>query len=234
MPAMADGGGQRGVYGRAESPYNIECSTTAFASGSSNGTRTSILASFASFGFAGETVSSGRSPASNNALVGYSPSRGVIPIRYEDMIEAVRIRTDTLYDIPGCEVAVQALEAARKKDLEDWMDENNFDCIVFPTNGDVASADAEEKLRSMMHALQDGIKYANGGSALKRLGIPAITAPVGTLHEIGMPVGITFCGKGWGDNKLLSYVYAYENVTKSADIPAFDTRSSVRQDKDGL
>lgn len=81
MPAMADGGGQRGLYGRAESPYNPRYSTTAYASGSSNGCGTSTTASFAAFGFAGETVSSGRSPASNNALVGYSPSRGVIPNR---------------------------------------------------------------------------------------------------------------------------------------------------------
>lgn len=81
MPAMADGGAQRRLYGRAESPYNPLYSTAAYASGSSNGCGTSTTASFAAFGFAGETVSSGRSPASNNALVGYSPSRGVIPNR---------------------------------------------------------------------------------------------------------------------------------------------------------
>ncbi|KAF4469811.1 glu asp-tRNA amidotransferase subunit A [Fusarium albosuccineum] len=81
MPPMADGGSQRGLYGRAESPYNPIYSTTAYASGSSNGCGTSTTASFAAFGFAGETVSSGRSPASNNALVGYSPSSGVIPNR---------------------------------------------------------------------------------------------------------------------------------------------------------
>jgi Asp-tRNA(Asn)/Glu-tRNA(Gln) amidotransferase A subunit family amidase len=54
MPAMADGGGQRGVYGRAESPRNLEYLTTAFASSSSNRSRTSIAASFTFFGFAGE------------------------------------------------------------------------------------------------------------------------------------------------------------------------------------
>ncbi|KAM0424213.1 hypothetical protein ACHAPT_010585 [Fusarium lateritium] len=81
MPPMADGGSQRGVYGRAESPYNLIYSTTAFASGSSNGCGTSTTASFAAFGLAGETVSSGRAPASNNSLVGYSPSWGVLPNR---------------------------------------------------------------------------------------------------------------------------------------------------------
>ena len=37
MPAMANGGMQRGLYGRAESPYNGAFLTAAFGSGSSNG-----------------------------------------------------------------------------------------------------------------------------------------------------------------------------------------------------
>lgn len=423
MPAMADGGGQRGVYGRAESPYNPRYLTTAFASGSSNGSGTSIAASFASFGFAGETVSSGRAPASNNALVGYSPSRGVIPIRgqwplystcdvvtphtrsmrdlfdilnvivrddpkpegdfwrtqqfvpiplssqvrpinyhslanpgslrgkliavpkcfvgdgdtclepnvftdpvrnlfaqarrdlealgatlvettfpllekydkklypgqsanvegftedwmsierckfiamgwddflrqngskafpnltvadpkvvhpiiapmddprlhtekenhvrYEDMIDAVRDRRETLYDVPGVDSAARSLEAARRKDLELWMDNNGFDCLVFPTNGDVARADVDERVDSMIHALQDGVKYSNGGRALKHLGVPAVTVPMGTMSGSGMPVGLTFCGKGWSDSSLLEYCFAYETFTERRTSPSF-------------
>ncbi|RZI78883.1 MAG: amidase, partial [Rubrivivax sp.] len=81
MPPLAAGGMQRGVYGRAESPYNAEYLTAAWFSGSSNGSATSTAANFAAFGMGEETVSSGRSPASNNALVAYTPSRGVISIR---------------------------------------------------------------------------------------------------------------------------------------------------------
>ncbi|PMD47429.1 amidase signature enzyme [Hyaloscypha variabilis F] len=81
MPPMAAGGMQRGVYGRAESSYNKDFLTAAFASGSSNGSATSTASSFAAFGMAEETVSSGRSPASNNSLVAYTPSRGLISIR---------------------------------------------------------------------------------------------------------------------------------------------------------
>ena len=81
MPPMANGGMQRGVYGRAESPYNAEYLTSAFASGSSNGSGTATAASFGAFGLAEETWSSGRAPASNNALVAYTPSRGVISVR---------------------------------------------------------------------------------------------------------------------------------------------------------
>ncbi|MGW5877496.1 amidase [Nocardiopsis terrae] len=81
MPPMANGGMQRGVYGRAESPYNGDYLTSAFASGSSNGSGTATAASFAAFGLAEETWSSGRAPASNNALCAYTPSWGVISIR---------------------------------------------------------------------------------------------------------------------------------------------------------
>ena len=60
MPPMANGGMQRGVYGRAESPYSADYLTAAFASGSSNGSGTATAASFAAFGLAEETWSSGR------------------------------------------------------------------------------------------------------------------------------------------------------------------------------
>jgi amidase len=81
MPPMANGGMQRGLYGRAESPYNADYLAAAFGSGSSNGSGTATAASFAAFGLGEETWSSGRAPASNSALVAYTPSRGVISVR---------------------------------------------------------------------------------------------------------------------------------------------------------
>ncbi|MBA4024509.1 MAG: amidase [Gordonia sp.] len=81
MPPMAAGGMQRGVYGRAESPYNADYLTSSFGSGSSNGSGTATAACFAAFGLGEETWSSGRAPASHNGLVAYTPSRGVISMR---------------------------------------------------------------------------------------------------------------------------------------------------------
>ena len=81
MPPMANGGMQRGLYGRAESPYSGDWLTAAFASGSSNGSGTATAASFAAFGLGEETWSSGRAPAANNGLCAYTPSRGVISVR---------------------------------------------------------------------------------------------------------------------------------------------------------
>lgn len=78
---MADGGMQRGLYGRAESPYNRGYLAAAYGSGSSHGSGVSTAASLAVFGMGEETVSSGRSPASNNGLCAYTPSWGVLSIR---------------------------------------------------------------------------------------------------------------------------------------------------------
>ncbi|WP_209370512.1 amidase [Brevibacterium renqingii] len=106
MPPMANGGMQRGLYGRAESPYNAEWLTSAFASGSSNGSGTATTASFAAFGLGEETWSSGRAPASHNALIAYTPSRGVISVRGNwplvPTMDVVVPHTRTMADL--CEV----------------------------------------------------------------------------------------------------------------------------------
>lgn len=81
MPAMAYGGMQRGVWGRAESPYSLDYLPAAYASGSSNGSAVATTANFCAFSLGSETVSSGRSPASNNAIVAYTPSKGLLPLR---------------------------------------------------------------------------------------------------------------------------------------------------------
>ena len=81
MPPMANGGMQRGLYGRAESPYNPAYLPAPFGSGSSNGSGAGLAASLAAFALAEETWSSGRGPASNNGLCSYTPSWGVISVR---------------------------------------------------------------------------------------------------------------------------------------------------------
>lgn len=106
MPPMANGGMQRGLYGRAESPYNPEFLTSAWTSGSSNGSGTATAASFAAFGLGEETWSSGRAPASCNSLCAYTPSRGLISMRGNwplvPTMDVVVPHTRTMADL--CEV----------------------------------------------------------------------------------------------------------------------------------
>lgn len=116
MPPMANGGMQRGVYGRAESPYNGQYLTAAFGSGSSNGSGTATAASFAAFGLGEETWSSGRAPASNNGLCAYTPSWGVLSIRGNwplvPTMDVVVPQTRTMADM------VEVLEVIAAEDPE--------------------------------------------------------------------------------------------------------------------
>lgn len=422
MPPMANGGMQRGLYGRAESPYNADYLTAAFASGSSNGSGTATAASFAAFGLGEETWSSGRAPASNNALCAYTPSRGMISVRgnwplvptmdvvvphtrtMADMMEIldvlvtddpetrgdfwrsqpwitlplasqVRIKSfmslaggslsgkrfgvpamyinedpdagigetvgiggptgqkihtrpsiialwnsakhaleqagaavvvvdfpvvtnyegdredapnihtrgllpadflhheitdlsvwawddflktnadptlncladvdgeqifpspdgslpdrytsfeddiadypaharanprDDFRSIPTLADGLRGLEETRRIDLEDWMDVHALDAVVFPAVADVGPADADTNPASADIAWRNGVWVANGNLAIRHLGIPTVTVPMGTMADIHMPVGLTFAGRAYSDSALLTLACAFE------------------------
>ena len=432
MPPMANGGMQRGVYGRAESPYNADYLTAPFASGSSNGAGTATAASFAAFGLAEETWSSGRGPASNNGLCAYTPSRGVISVRGNwpltptmdvvvpyartmadllDVLDVVvaedpdkrgdlwrlqpwvpipsvtsvrpasyaalavgsaslagkRFGVPRMYinadpeagtsEKPGIggptgqkihtratvielwQAARQALEAAgaevievdfplvsncegdrpgaptvftrglvskeflhdelwelsawafddflrangdpslnrladvdgpkifphdpgtlpnreddlaagmdeyvrmaqrgitpwdqigtlpdglrgleqtRRIDLEDWMDNLGLDAVLFPTVADVGPADADVNEASADIAWSNGVWVANGNLAIRHLGVPTVTVPMGVMADIGMPVGLTFAGRAYDDSALLRFASAFEATGSKRMIP---------------
>ena len=408
MPPMAAGGMQRGLYGRAESPYNRSFLAAAYASGSSQGSATATAASFGSFGLGEETWSSGRAPASNGGLVAYTPSRGVISMRgnwpliptmdivvpyarsMSDLFEVLNVlvgddpdargdfwRVQGAVPIPkssavrptdynslrdqhalkgkrigvprmyinkdplgkrpivtrasvielwnkaakdleglGAEVVevefpvvanyergragaesmadrglvprefakaeedlwifgwedflqangdpalhsladvkgelivpripgaiadhyegipsiskmperarhgvlppnqisylaegLRGLEETRRRDLEEWMNANRLDAVVFPAVADVAPADADYNQNSNEIAWRNGIWVANGNQCIRHLGIPTVTVPMGLMKDIRMPIGLTFLGKAYDDNDLLRYAYAFE------------------------
>jgi amidase len=416
MPPMANGGMQRGLYGRAESPYNAEYLTAAFGSGSSNGSGTATAASFAAFGLGEETWSSGRSPASNNGLCAYTPSRGVISVRgnwplvptmdvvvphtrtMADLLEvldvvvaddpdtrgdlwraqpwvelprasevrpssypalaprgaraaqavlagtrlgvprmyvgadpeaAQRIETrasilalweaarrdleaagaeivlvdfpavtnyegdrpgaptigtrglvspeflrrelldlaawawddflrangdpaldrlagvdgarifpapegevpdwyhfdddigaypahvrdhpvERVTDIPHLEEGLRGLEGTRRIDVEEWMDRLRLDAVVFPAVADVGPADMDVDEASWQLGRRNGVWVANGNLVPRHLGVPTVTVPMGTMADIGMPVGLTFAGRGYDDPALLTLAAAFE------------------------
>ncbi|MFD1983709.1 amidase [Mesorhizobium newzealandense] len=418
MPPMANGGMQRGVYGRAESPYNADYLTAAFASGSSNGSGTATSASFCAFGLGEETWSSGRAPATNNALVAYTPSRGVIsvrgnwplvptmdvavphtrnvpdllelldvivavdpetrgdfwrvqpwvalpkssdvrPPRYTDLelagsLKGMRLGVPKMYigrdtgadapietrasvlalweqaaadlrrlgaevvevdfpvvsnyerdrpgarsmverglvpeefadreiwdlciwawddflranadpalpdlvsvdggkifpqppgtlpdryeggfdlseyverarsgvtpaaDIPTLADGLKGLEATRRIDFEDWLDAQGIDAVVLPAAADVGPADADINEASAALAWRNGTWVANGNLVWRHLGIPTVTVPMGTMADIGMPVGLTFAGKAYDDERLLRMAGDFERSTQRRSRP---------------
>jgi hypothetical protein len=131
------------------------------------------------------------------------------------------VQDGSIQDIQGMEQALKALEAQRKRDLEDWMDHNGLDVVAFPAQGDVGLADLEFNIDSTTHSLQVGVKYSNGNRAIRHLGVPTVSVPMGVMREKKMPVNITFAGKAYEDTKLLEYAYAFEQATKRRMPPPF-------------
>lgn len=160
MPAMAYGGMQRGVWGRAESPYNSDYLAAAYASGSSNGSAVATAANFCAFSLGTETVSSGRSPASNNAIVAYTPSKGLLPLR----------GVFPLY--PTCDVLVP-----HTRTVEDLFQVLDVLGVSDPAPvGDFFNEQPFVQLPSMENIRPESFKTLKDGSSLKgkRIGVPSM------------------------------------------------------------
>ncbi|KAK1910824.1 hypothetical protein P3342_008704 [Pyrenophora teres f. teres] len=125
----------------------------------------------------------------------------------------------SIHDTPGMPQALSALESQRKRDLEDWMDKLGLDILAFPSQGDVGLADLESDVQSAGHSLQNGVKYSNGNRAVRHLGVPTVTVSMGVGEETGMPVGLTFAGRGYGDEGVLGCAWAFENAMGGRVVP---------------
>lgn len=185
MPPMANGGMQRGVYGRAESPYSGDYLTAAFGSGSSNGSGTATAASFAAFGLGEETWSSGRAPASNNALCAYTPSRGVISVRGNwplvPTMDVVVPHTRTMADL------LEVLEVIVADDTETRGDFwRRQPWVPIPRTAEVRP----RSYPALAHPAQAGVSLAGRRVGVPRMYIDADPA-AGTAEQpgIGGPTG---------------------------------------------
>jgi amidase len=182
MPPMANGGMQRGLYGRAESPYNAEFLTSAYGSGSSNGSGTATAASFAAFGLGEETWSSGRAPATNNALCAYTPSRGVISVRGNwplvPTMDVVVPHTRTMADMAEVLDVIVADDADPRGDLwrmQPW--------VRIPR----ASSVRPKSYRALVPADPAAARKALAG---KRFGVPRMYVNADPEAGVGEGLGI--------------------------------------------
>ncbi len=116
----------------------------------------------------------------------------------------------TLTDIPELESGLHGLEETRRIDLEEWLDALGLDAVVFPAVADVGPADMDVNPASADLGWRNGVWVANGNLAIRHLGIPTVTVPMGTMADIGMPVGLTFAGRGHDDTALLRLAAAFE------------------------
>jgi amidase len=114
---------------------------------------------------------------------------------------------------------LRGLEQTRRIDLEDWMDKLGLDAVIFPTVADVGPADADVNEASADIAWSNGVWVANGNLAIRHLGVPTVTVPMGVMADIGMPVGLTFAGRAYDDSTLLRLASAYEATGSKRKIP---------------
>ena len=116
----------------------------------------------------------------------------------------------TWADMPELADGARGLEETRRVDLEAWMDELSLDAVVFPAVADVGPADADRVKESADLAWRNGVWVANGNLVIRHLGIPTVTVPMGTMADIGMPVGLTFAARAYDDTALLRLAAAFE------------------------
>jgi amidase len=90
------------------------------------------------------------------------------------------------------------------------MDGLGLDAVVFPAVADVGKADMDVDEASAEHGWRNGVWVANGNLVPRHLGIPTVTVPLGTMADIGMPVGVTFAGRAYDDTALLALAAAFE------------------------
>jgi amidase len=113
-------------------------------------------------------------------------------------------------DIPTMEGGLRGLEETRRVDLEEWMTAHGLDAVVFPAVADIGPGDMDHDPLSADLGWRNGVWVANGNLAIRHLGIPTVTVPMGTMSDIGMPVGLTFAGRGYSDTLLLRLGSAFE------------------------
>jgi amidase len=151
---------------------------------------------------------------------------GALPDRYgddgfdlADYVTRARQGVTPFQDIPTLAEGLAGLEATRRLDFEDWLDANGLDAVVLPVVADVGPADADVNEASADLAWRNGTWVANGNLVWRHLGIPTVTVPMGTMADIGMPVGLTFAGKAYDDVRLLQFAGDFERATQRRTSP---------------
>lgn len=145
---------------------------------------------------------------------------GALPDRYTGFDDHIAEYPDWVRNHPGAGLAdlsefpagLRGLDETRRLDLDDWMAENSLDAVVLPTVADVAPADMDVNPESADIGWRNGVWVANGNLAIRHLGLPTVTVPMGVMADIGMPAGLTFAGRAHDDVLLLRLGAAFETL----------------------
>ncbi len=93
--------------------------------------------------------------------------------------------------------------------IDSALRKHRLDALVAPTGSPAWPID-----------LVNGDHYTGASSSLAAVaGYPNVTVPAGEAH--GLPVGISFFGAAWSEQKLIRLAYAYEQATRHRRPPGF-------------
>jgi len=100
-------------------------------------------------------------------------------------------------------------QLSRAEGIDFVMDKFKLDALVAPTGGPAWLTD-----------LANGDHVAGGSSSAAAVaGYPNLNVTAGYLW--GLPVGISFFGRGWSEPTLLKIAYSFEQLTKARQKPRF-------------
>ena len=108
------------------------------------------------------------------------------------------------------EALARSKRLAGPEGIDRLLRENNVDLLVAPTTGVAWKTD-----------LVNGDQYSGpSASALPAIaGYPHLTVPMGVIE--GLPLGISFIGTAWDDERVLQAGYAYEQASNARVEPTF-------------
>ncbi|GEK80107.1 amidase [Agrococcus baldri] len=156
---------------------------------------------------------------------------GALPDRFESRAPAMDLAAEVdlaafpamdvpeLEDIPAMAEGLAGLEATRERDWDAWLEHEGLDLVVLPALADVGPADADVDPASAALAWRNGTWVANGNLVWRHFGIPTVTVPMGTMADIGMPVGLTLAGRPYDDVRLLRLGLAIEALRQRRTPP---------------
>jgi amidase len=98
---------------------------------------------------------------------------------------------------------------SRSEGIDAVMDKHQLDAIVAPSGGPAGTTD-------LVYGDRD-VGGSSGPAAVA--GYPNITVPAGNI--LGLPVGISFFGRAYGEPVLLKLAFAYEQATSHRIPPRF-------------
>lgn len=145
-------------------------------------------------------------------------SNPVNPARIEGLKTALA-KADTLGSKEYKDIIQKKMPDTRKEILK-IMKKNNLDAIVFPTMSCPASNRYDKEDPTYVCSAYDTYAASYVASAT---GFPEVTVPAG-MTEQSVPVGISFFGPAYTEQKLLNLAYSFEQDVKARQVPSTTPR----------